>query len=132
MQQSSSTLLVLLLLSGCQSAFLTFPGGELKGEEFQVSTFSFASGFELLQLEVRPERPYSVWLRVVMHGDQLYVDAANNRRWHQYLKDNARVRIKLGDNIYPANAVKITDADLANEFIKGRTIFRLDPDTVSR
>ena len=66
MHHGTFLMLVLVLISGCQTAFLIFPGGELSGQEIHASSFRFAGEFELLQLEVRPARPYSVWLRVVM------------------------------------------------------------------
>ena len=120
-------ILVLIALSGCQSAFLTLPGKQLTGNEISTSSFEFASEFSLLQLEVRPAKPYSVWLRVVMKADELYIDAAPNRRWHKYLKDDSRVRVKLGNNIYPANAIPITKEELLKTFLNGRSIYRLDP-----
>ena len=119
--------LVLVLISGCQTAFLIFPGGELSGREIHASSFRFAGEFELLQLEVRPARPYSVWIRVVMNGDNLYIDAAPGRRWLRYLMDNPEVRIKLGDKVYAATATLVTDTDLLTHFLDGRTIYRLDP-----
>ena len=127
MHHGSFVLLALVMISGCQTAFFTFPGGELRGQEIHASSFRFASEFELLQLEVRPLRPYSVWLRVVMNDDFLYIDAAPGRRWYRYLKGNPRVRVKLGDKIYPATATLVTDPDLLKHFLKGRTIFKLDP-----
>jgi len=123
-------LLVLLLsvtLSGCNTAFLTLPGKTLKGEEISADSFAFAAEFDLLQLEVRPPDPYSVWLRVIVKNQHLYIDAANGRRWHKYLKDDPNVRIKLGDKIYPATMTIVTDKDLLLEFLRGRTIYRLDP-----
>jgi hypothetical protein len=120
-------ILVLIALSGCQTAFLTLPGKQLSGEAISTSSFKFASGFSLLQLEVRPAKPYSIWLRVVMKADELYIDAAPNRRWHKYLKDDSRVRVKLGNNIYPADAVLVTDEKLLKTFLRGRSIYRLDP-----
>lgn len=119
--------LVIILLSGCETAFLTFPGHTLKGQETSTSSFAFANEFNLLQLEVRPSDPYSVWLRVIVKNQHLYIDAANNRRWHRYLMDNPNVRIKLGDYIYPATMTIVTDQDLLKEFLQGRTIYRLDP-----
>ena len=123
-------LLVLLLgmtLSGCNTAFLTLPGKTLKGEEVSAGSFAFAAEFNLLQLEVRPSDPYSVWLRVIVKNQHLYIDAADNRRWHKYLKDEPNVRIKLGGKIYPATMTIVTDQDLLVEFLQGRTIYRLDP-----
>lgn len=127
MHHGSFILLMLGLIAGCQTAFLTIPGGELRGQEIRTESFSFAGEFRLLQLEVRPARPYSVWLRVVMNKDELYIDAAPGRRWHRYLKDNPKVRIKLGDKVYTADAIRVIDTDLLPDFLKGRTIYRLDP-----
>lgn len=127
LRHGSLVLLLVVLISGCQTAFLTIPGGELRGQEVHVSSFSFAGEFVLLQLEVRPVRPYSVWLRVVMNEGNLYVDAAKVRRWHRYLADDPNVRIKLGDKVYPATATPVTDLELLGNFIRGRTIYRLIP-----
>ena len=93
----------------------------------QTASFAFARDFSLLTLEVRPERPYSVYLRVVMRDDELYIDAAQRRRWHTYLKANPKVRIRLGDVIYPATAVRVDDPEVINQFLAGRTIYRLVP-----
>lgn len=120
-------LVIVLLLSGCQTAFLTFPGGALQGEEMSADSFAFANEYSLLQLEVRPKNPYSIWLRVTLWDGELYIDAAEGRKWHGYLKDNPNVRIKLGDRIYKATAVIVTDRDLQKKFLEGRTIYRIDP-----
>lgn len=123
----SIVLLLILLLSGCRTAFLTIPGGELRGEEVRVSSFSFAVEFSILQLEVRPENPYSVRLRVLMNEGNLYIDAAKSRRWHRFLAADPNVRVKLGSKVYPASVTLITDAALLLNFIRGRSIYRLDP-----
>lgn len=120
-------LLTAILISGCQTAFLTFPGGSLKGDEVSTDSFAFASEFKLLQLEVRPENPYSVWLRVIVKNRQLYIDAADKRRWHRYLKEDPNVRIKLGKLIYLATMTEVTDQKLLEGFLNSRTVYRLDP-----
>jgi hypothetical protein len=120
-------LLLSIALSGCNTAFLTFPGKTLKGEEISTGSFAFAAEFKLLQLEVRPSDPYSVWLRVIVINEHLYIDAADSRRWHKYLEDNPNVRIKLGNKIYLATTTIVTDQDLLDEFLQGRTIYQLDP-----
>lgn len=118
-------------MMGCQSPFLVFSGGALAQPEVEVTSFAFARKFSLLALEVRPERPYSVLLRVVMRGDDLYIDAAERRRWHTYLKQNPEVRVGLGDTVYPATAVRVEDPALTSQFLAGRTIYRLIPRTSS-
>jgi hypothetical protein len=121
------TLGVIVLLTACQNPVLTFSGGKLRGIETHATCFDFARDHQFLQLEVRPDDPYSVILRVVMRGDQLYIDAAENRRWHQYMKSDQQVRIKLGDNIYRASAIEVTSPELIETFIQGRTIYELVP-----
>lgn len=131
---TAGLLLKLPLLSGfliaataCQTPVLVFSGGLLSGPATSVDSFSFAGQYKLLRLEVRPENPYSVILRVSMHDNQLYIDAAQGRRWHDYLQDNRNVRIKLGDSIYLATAIQVDDAEITELFRRDRTIYRLVP-----
>lgn len=114
-------------LMGCQSPFLVFSGGKLGGPEAVATSFAFAKQHNLLTLEVRPEQPYSVLLRVVVRGEELYIDAAERRRWHTFLKQNPEVRVRLGDTVYPATAVRVEDPQVISEFLPGRTIYRLVP-----
>lgn len=119
--------LVLCLLSACQSPFLTLAGEALTGEEAQTSDWRFASEYQILQLETRPDDPYSVNLRVTVIDDQLYVDAAQHRRWHTHIKEDPRVRVKLGDYVYPGIARQIDDSEILEQFLPGRTVYRIDP-----
>ena len=93
----------------------------------ETDSFAFAAEFKLLTLEVRPEQPYSVILRVVTRNENLYIDAANRRRWHTYLQQNPNVRIKLGETVYPATVVRVTDPEVTQQFLPGRTIYRVVP-----
>jgi hypothetical protein len=115
----------------CQSPVLIFSGGTLAGPVSDTDSFIFAAQYKLLQLEVRPEDPYSVNLRVLLHDNELYIDAAEHRRWHKYLKLNPDVRIKLGDSVYRATAVRVSDPEITKLFIRGRTIYRLVPTTAT-
>ena len=119
--------LAVVALSACQTPVFLFSGSTLTGEERTVDSFAFAKAYRLLAMEVRPADPYSVNLRVVMRQDQLYIDAAERRRWHKYLKEDPRVRVKLGDHVYPATAVVVEDSELTSQFLKGRTIYRIVP-----
>lgn len=112
-------------LFGCQSAFLTFAGGTLQGCEKVAESFSFAKQYKLLQLETRPMKPYSVILRVTVINDALYVDAAPGRKWHEHIRHDNRIRVKIGDSIYRARALIETDSDIVKRFISGRTIYRV-------
>lgn len=116
-----------VVLSGCQGPFLTFPGGALEGPVGHTESFAFAADHRLLQLETRPDDPYSVILAVTVIEGDLYVDAAPARRWHRNLADDSHVRVRLGGTIYPATAVLVDDPAIAERFLGGRSIYRLDP-----
>ena len=125
--RQSLVILSVLFLASCQTPFIFFPGEELTGEVRSTNSFEFANEFKLLQLEVNPEQPYSVWLRVTIIEGQLYIDANDGRRWHKYLRSDPSVRIKLGEYIYRATARQVTSKEIAEQFLSGRTIFRIDP-----
>ena len=122
-----SLLCCIVLLAGCQSPFLVFPGKALQGEPAITDSFAFAEAFTLLQLETNVIQPYSVFLRTTIIDGELYIDAAPARRWGKHLSQSAEVRIKLGDKIYPARAVEISDPVLKEKFLSGRALYRLLP-----
>ena len=127
MSRAIAAMAVLPGLLACQSPFLLFSGGALRGPVAYADSFAFAGQYRTLELEVSGESPYSVILRVVIRGEHLYIDAAQRRRWHTLLKQNQMVRVKLGGSVYPARAVQIEDPDLIRQFLPGRTIYRLLP-----
>jgi len=124
---SLTLILVLTSLSGCTTPFLTLPGRALQGEPAITDSFAFARQYKLLQLEVNPSSPYSVWLRTTLIGNDLYIDAAPSRRWHSQLQSDNRVRIKLGEKIYPATAIITASKDITRQFLAGRIIYRIEP-----
>jgi hypothetical protein len=124
-----SILIFLALLAGCQTPFLTFPGGRLTGPEMTTSSFEFAAQYSTLKLEVNPTQPYSVILRITVIDEALYVDAAPSRRWSAYLFEGAPVRVKIAGKVYPATTVPVSDPQILNAFFQGRAIYRLDPKT---
>jgi hypothetical protein len=117
---------VILLMTGCSTPFLTLPGKSLQGTEAHAESWAFASEFKIMQLETRPLNPYSVYHLVVLKNNNLYINAAERRRWHDYIKQDPNVRVKLGENIYRARAVEVTDPDVLEGFSERRTIYRLD------
>lgn len=113
------------LMAGCSTPFLTLPGKSLQGVEENAASWEFASQYKIMQLETRPLNPYSVYHRVLLKNNNLYLDAAEHRRWHEYIKQDPNVRVKLGDKIYKARAEVVTDPAELQGFLKGRTIYRL-------
>ena len=114
-------------ITGCQSPFLLFPGGPLEGEFGTTSSFAFAEKHQLLQLETGGERPYSVYLRVTVIEGELYLDAAPTRRWGRNLRENSRVKIKLGDMLYRARVERVLEAGITSRFLPRRMVYRVVP-----
>ncbi|MFT5208436.1 MAG: hypothetical protein ACI9CE_000150 [Flavobacterium sp.] len=117
-----------ILVSACQSPYLVFPGKALTGELGHAENFDFAKNFTLLTLETHPPKPYSVILRVNVIDSKLYIDAASNRRWHDYIKENKHIRIQLGEVIYLAKASVISDEEIKSRFLSGRTVYLIEPE----
>ena len=120
----SGLVVVLMALAGCQ--LVPVPLGALPGEVRYAEDFGFADEFQLLRLETRPEKPYSVNLRVTVIDGDLLIDAGE-RKWHTFMRADPRVRVQLGRFVYPAIAVEVTDPNVKKRFIKGRAIYRLEP-----
>jgi len=79
-----------------------FPGGELAGDVVSepVVDWSFASP-GVLDLETRPEDPYSVSINFIVREGALYIDPAEGRRWLEHIRADPRVRIRLAGQIHP-------------------------------
>lgn len=135
-RSASTTLLVVflglsaLLLGGCSGPFLVFPGGRLGGEEVTepVEDWSFVDSM-FMDLELRPDDPYSVTLNYFVRDGKLYIDPAEDRTWYQYLKDDDRVRVRFGfdDRVYPLRAVLVGEPGELEGFDSDRYVYRLDP-----
>jgi hypothetical protein len=121
-------LLGLALVLGCGGPVLVFPGGELSGEVVTepVDDWSFVTD-RFVDLEVRPDDPYSVELNYIVRDGKLYIDPAEDRTWYQYLKEDARCRVRFGDEIYPVRAVLVGKPGELEGFDADRYIYRLDP-----
>ena len=117
-----------LVCAACGGPVLMFPGGELRGEVVTapVSDWSFVDSM-FVDLEVRPEKPYSVELNYVVRDGHLYIDPAEGRRWLEYLREDDRVRVRFGDEIYPLRAVLVGRPGELEGFDPGRFIYRLEP-----
>jgi hypothetical protein len=115
-------------LAGCGGPFLVFPGGELRGTVVHepIEEWSFVTE-RFVDLETRPERPYSVELNYIVRDGQLYIDPAEGRRWLTYIRADPRVRVRFDDKIYPLKAVLVGRPGELEGFPEDRFIYRLDP-----
>jgi hypothetical protein len=122
----SSVLLSTVL--ACGGPILVFPGGELSGQVVSepVQDWSFLSD-SFIDLETRPDDPYSVELNYVVRDGELYIDPKEGRRWFDHLRADPRVRARFGDKIYLLTAVLVGEPGELEGFDADRFIYRLDP-----
>ena len=134
-----------MLAWGC-GPIVMLPGGRLAGDVRPVPTdWSFSETIETIQLETRPEEPYSVNLWGVAAGGDFYVmsgDAAN--RWAGHIAADPDVRLKVCEDVYEMRAVEVSDESVrqsvlaavqakyegfepTDERVAGATLYRLDP-----
>ena len=106
---------------------LVVPGGALGGTVASGAVDDWGSGDALgrVQLETRPEAPYSVHLFGVGSGEAFYVASQGwrasigggpeNARWVPHIEAEPRVRLRVGKTLYERKAVRVTDeAELAH------------------
>lgn len=106
-----SMLILLCSLAGCAD-MLPFSGGPLAGTVVAApADWTQVELAEVVQLETRPQDPYSVNIWVVGESSHLYVFAGASRsNWVDHIAANADVRLRNSSTIYELRASRITDA----------------------
>jgi hypothetical protein len=88
-------------------------GGEISGEPVteQITDWIFTDDHSTIQVETRPEDPYSVTTWCFSDGPNLYLPSrgAARKQWVQNVLADPNVRLRIGDKIYSGRAVRITD-----------------------
>lgn len=127
-QHSRWISLVAIVLLSCGGPFLGLPGGELEGEVVDevITDWSFVTDY-FVDLETRPEEPYSVELNYVVREGKLYLDPAEGRRWLDHIRADPRVRVRFEQKIYPLRAVQVGKPGEVEGFPEDRYVYRLDP-----
>ena len=123
----ASSLALLAIVFGCGGPVLVFPGGALSGDVVSepIDDWSFVSG-TFVDVEFRPDDPYSVELNYIVRDGKLYIDPAEGRNWFEYLKADPRLRVRFGDKVYPVVAVLVGQPGELDGFDADRFIYRLD------
>lgn len=105
-------LVCLPFLAACEGPTGFFSGGTLAGPVAPVpGSFEFARDAGTVQLETRPEDPYSVNIACSVVGDGLYISAGDNRsQWVENMEADPRVRMRIKGDIYELRAERVTDA----------------------
>ena len=91
-------------------------GRQLTGEVVNepVSDWSFAADARTVAVETRPAEPYSVTTWCFVYEGHLYIPAStgSKKTWTQFASADPRIRVKIGDKIYPGLATRVTDPAL--------------------
>ena len=134
------------LALACGNPHGMLPGGKLDGQlvTAPVDDWSFTHDAKTVQLETRPDSPYSVNVWCVAKGANLWVSAGrDSNKWANNMLAEPRVRVRVGERLYERKAVRVTDAEEI-EIVKSlyeekydwkrdpddktsRLLFRLDP-----
>ena len=103
-------ILVLLFSLACGPTLL-FPGGALGGTSTPPpNDWAWTDEVSTIQLETRPEDPYSVNIWVVGIDEKLYVHAGANRStWVENMEGDSSVRILIDEKIYALSATRVED-----------------------
>ena len=87
-------------------------GKELTGEEKAYpASWEFSRQYQLIAVESRPEDPHSVTTVSLLIDGELHIPAmrAPTKEWPGIVRKDPRVRIKIGDHIYPAQLTLVSD-----------------------
>lgn len=96
------------------------PGPELSGSviEEPVEDWSFLDAIKVVQIETRPEDPYSVSTWATRIGDGIYVFASDGESpWVRNISQDPRVRIRVEGRIYERRAVGVANFETKRTFL---------------
>ena len=110
----------LVILAGALYVFRTDPifmvsGKRLSGEELPYpSDWSACNDHQTVAVETRVDDPHSVTTICFVHNGDLVIPAMNGseKEWPAHVVRDPRVRVKIGDHVYPARAERMTEVSL--------------------
>lgn len=120
------------LLSGCNGPLPFMSGGALSGEAVPApEVWALSNDFGVVQLETRPEDPYSVNIAYTQIDGALYINAGDTETaWVKHIESDPRVRLRHDGVIYVARAVRVSERDEIARFgkaWKAESMFHRDP-----
>lgn len=122
---------VALALIACGPT-VVLPGGRLQGEVRPApSSWAFTESVEIVQIETRPEDPYSVNVWIVELEGALHVAAGAGlgARWARHIAQDPRVRLKIGEAVYAFRAIRVDDPAMWAAFLEAAVRkYAFDPD----
>jgi hypothetical protein len=126
-----AVLLVALSL-GCNGPLPFVSGGALSGKVATTpAEWSAFPEFAVVQLETRPEDPYSVNIASTLVDGVLYINAGDTEtEWVKHMEENPHVRLRNDGVLYELRSERVTDADEISRFGVAWTshgVFHRDP-----
>jgi hypothetical protein len=128
-------IVLLLNLVACDPLVM-IPGGELSGVTQPVpEDWSFTDQIETIQLETRPDDPYSVniW-GVGVEGEFFVASGKADNAWAAHIAADDRVRLRVDETIYEMRAERDDTAEAKERFLaaaKAKYDFEPEPDQAS-
>jgi hypothetical protein len=112
------------------------PGGELSGETQPVpEDWTFTDSVETVQLETRPDDPYSVNIWGVGIAEEFFVASGKpDNAWAEHIAADDRVRLRVQEAIYDLRAERDETPEAREQFLaaaKAKYDFEPDPDEAS-
>lgn len=88
-----------------------FPGGALRGTVDPDPDPDWRSAGRTIELEIRPDEPWSLRTYAIPYGRELYVPSfqAERRRWVPVALADPRVRVRLGERLYERRLERVAD-----------------------
>ena len=128
-----STLLLAGLALAC-GPIVMIPGGRLSGTEAPVPTeWSFTDEVDTVQLETRPDDPYSVNIWGTAVGTSFYVAGRAGSGWVENATADPDVRLRVGDAIYSLRAVAVEDESEVDALLAAMIVkYDFEPDPEDR
>ncbi len=107
-----------ILLTACDGPLPFMAGGQLSGTEVEVpAIWQLEQNSAVVQLETRPDDPYSINLTYVQLDGMFYIYAGDTRtNWVQHIEVDPRIRIRIGETIYPGKALRVSDGEELAKF----------------
>jgi hypothetical protein len=140
-----ATLVALLAIAwlGCGPV----PGGSLSGTVTpppSAWSADLPNGKRICEIESRPEKPHSIQLECFLYDGQLFVQSHRwalsswwpVESWAAIWIAHPQVKVRLGDELFELDAVRISDAEQRQKVLEfrgydpvppGIVLFRFDP-----
>ncbi len=130
-QTVAAVSILALFAFGC-GPIVMIPGGALDGEDAAPPPgWSFTDEFDTVQLETRPDDPYSVNIWCVAAEGRLFVAGSRASKWTQNVAADPLVKLRVDGKLYALRAREATTEAEVQAFVAAagaKYDFEMEPD----